>query len=63
MIQKIAIRNYRIFREFDLDLSPGINTLAKRVAPTWRGSRIGKRGAHSALRKMREFFKMSCISS
>lgn len=30
MIRKIAIRNYRIFREFDLELSPGINILVGR---------------------------------
>ena len=27
MIRKIAIRNYRLFREFDLDLGPGLNIL------------------------------------
>lgn len=27
MIRKVAIRNYRLFREFDLDFSPGINVL------------------------------------
>lgn len=27
MIRKIAIRNYRLFREFDLELGPGINIL------------------------------------
>ncbi len=27
MIKKIAIRNYRLFREFDLEFSPGINIL------------------------------------
>ena len=27
MIQKVAIRNYRIFRSFDLDFSRGINTI------------------------------------
>jgi putative ATP-dependent endonuclease of the OLD family len=27
MIRKIAIRNYRMFREFDLEFSPGINIL------------------------------------
>ncbi len=27
MIRKVAIRNYRLFREFDLEFSPGINIL------------------------------------
>lgn len=27
MIRKIAIRNYRLFRQFDLDFSPGVNVL------------------------------------
>jgi putative ATP-dependent endonuclease of OLD family len=30
VIRKIAIRNYRMFREFDLDFSPGINILVGR---------------------------------
>ena len=27
MIEKVVIRNYRKFREFELSLSPGLNTL------------------------------------
>lgn len=30
MIRKIAIRNYRLFRSFDLDFSPGVNVLVGR---------------------------------
>jgi len=27
VIRKVAIRNYRLFREFDLELTPGLNIL------------------------------------
>ena len=30
MIRKIAVRNYRLFRELNLDLSPGMNILVGR---------------------------------
>ena len=27
MIQKVAIRNYKLLREFDLEVSPGVNII------------------------------------